>query len=217
MGRTTTDFAAVLGERWNVERNLGRPPTLGKRIRTMSKLEFTGTKEMRITAMITTAVTLKMDKTRKFFKSLVNATTKDKEAELIQYLDSSIWTDFLLQADGMGKNFRRAESDRVRLCGSIEKGYRMVLPYNPANPKAVSLELWRNKEVLSIHVDADEELRIFGRILYKLGGNPSALKEPVEINGEVLKLGHWVAAFTCKAMDDEAGYMMYHDEGLDKL
>lgn len=53
--------------------------------------------------------------------------------------------------------------------------------------------------------------------MYKLGGNPKTLKEPVEINGEVLRLGHWLAAFTCRMMDDEVGYMMYKDEGSEKV
>jgi hypothetical protein len=179
----------------------------------MKKLEFVGSKEMRQTAMVCVFAMLKYNSPIKRIKALMNSTTKQGDIHALMDIDSGIWHDFIIANDSIGRQVRRPESQRVRLTGEIKDGYRIVIPYNPAEPKAISLELWREKEVLTIFVD--EELKVFGRVMYKLGGNPKAWQEPVEINGEVLRLGHWMAAFICKAMGDEAGFSMYHDEGLE--
>lgn len=177
-----------------------------------SKMKFTGSIEMRQTAIICIMQMLKYETGRRV-KALMNATTSTGIDHALRDIDNNIWRDFLYKADQEGQVFRRDPG--VPLTGTVKDGYRIVVPYNPKVPKALFLDLTKGMTVLEIKVELDEELRIFGRVLYKLGGNPKVLKMPVEINGEVLNLGHWLSAFICKMMDDPAGYAMYHDEGVD--
>ncbi len=217
MERTPKDSQAFLEERWELKRIRGYPTTYGMAKHTMNKLEFTGTVEMRRSAMKCVFEMLKYGNTNKHVKALLDSTSKEKDESVLSSIDNCLWYEFAQKGNEYGRNFRKHEGQRARLVGTIEGGYRIIVPYNPPDPKAISIELRRNKEILTIHVEDGEALRIFGRVIYKLGGNPNALKESIEINGEVLRLGHWLAAFTCRVMGDEAGYMMYHDEGLENV
>lgn len=127
----------------------------------VSKLEFVGTAEMRQSAMVCIFQAMKYDAPSRVVKKLFNSKSQDGDTHALMDLDSAIWHEFLMKADQVGRNYRRPDPQRVRLTGSFEKpmngreigkGYRIVAPYNPKEPKAISFELWREKEVLTITV-----------------------------------------------------------------
>lgn len=178
------------------------------------KLELAGTQEMRYSTIKCIFETLKYSEPIKHLKKLMNpGATKTGDEHVLMDIDVGIWREFTFKSE---RTYRR-DPQRVSFCGTTEKGYRIIVPYNPKEPVAISIDLWRNKEVLTLGVPDDDYLRIFWRIAHKLGGNPKALMEPIEIEGEVLRLGHWLSAFTCKVMGDMASYNQYHDEGLESV
>jgi hypothetical protein len=176
------------------------------------KLEFVGNADMKRKAILTLASRLRYGTLARPIKKLLNSAGM----EPLRELSLLIYNEYRRECRSWGVVIKKDEGVKTSFTGYTERGCKIFLPYYPKAPRVVEIELWRNKEVLSISVNDEDAEKFFYWILYTLGHEVKVLTEPIEISGTVLRLGHWVSALTCKAMGDQASFQMYHDQGIDE-
>lgn len=100
-----------------------------------------------------------------------------------------------------------------------DKRIWLALPYNNQG-KMFGIQIsWRSHNDFTFFASVEEEevwVIQYARLLLKLAYDMKRLVNPIEINGQTLKIGEWLAALMFQLSGDRAGMLATLDEAEDR-